>query len=160
MMKIISYSDYEAVRPLAHLIKEGDEKTIYRASHLMSDLILTISGIRPEHALLVPVPGHLGKAGYCLDMAETISERTGIRVIDCLTCSPRRTLYEIKKNGGTPHAEFTLRGRLPEDMTPILIDNVIDTGTTALAAARALDAKDVIMAAFADTGNCRKLIKD
>jgi len=141
-MQVYSYSDYLPMRALAHRVKDGDKEGIEKAAKILSGLVLAI----PEHdkGILVPMPGRKGSAGYTKELADMISSQTGLEVMDLLKVKPHKPLYDKKaKRGidGLKPFKFTMSDAFPKDKMPILVDNVLDTGTTAMSAFRALGDK-------------------
>ena len=122
------------LQKLAHGVKTRDAKVIAEVADLMAPMI-------PRDAVLVPAPSHSGKATDMLDLAQAISERTGVPVADVLTSGERGSQYEAKK-AGKPIASgdmgIVVSGELPADKIPVVIDNVVDTGNTAEACVKAL----------------------
>ncbi len=125
-----SYYHTPGARALALGIKAGDGSAIARAGEEMARLV-------PPHAVLVPIPGHTGTATTARLLAEEIASRVGAPVADVLRGAPRVALYELKRRGVKPSpSTLGLRreGELPPGLAPVLIDNVLATGTTAAAA--------------------------
>ena len=118
-------------RELAHRLKLGDVAAIEQIALDMRPQI-------PEGAVLVPVPGHSGKAGHTLLLAEAIARITpGAVVENVLAGAPRKSLYEIKRDGESlGELEFSLIR--PVNGRVILVDGVMDTGTTLEAARKCL----------------------
>jgi predicted amidophosphoribosyltransferase len=135
ILSVASYYHTPGARQLAHAVKSGDETAIVRAAEEMALLV-------PPGAVLVPVPGRTGKATVARRLAEVIAARTGAPVADVLQGAERESLYDLKRRGVTPSpTSLGIRrvGELPPG-TPVLVDNVVATGTTAAAAATALAA--------------------
>jgi predicted amidophosphoribosyltransferase len=133
ILSVASYYHTPGARQLAHAIKRGDEAAITSAAEAMALLV-------PPGAVLVPIPGRTGKATVARRLAEVIAERTGAVVADVLEGAERESLYDLKRRGVTPTLKsLGMRriGELPPG-TPVLVDNVVATGTTAAAAAAAL----------------------
>ena len=138
-LNVYSFADYNAVRFLAHDVKDGNSRSICRAAQLMAHLVSVISD---ENSVLVPMPGRTGAALYTKLLAEKISELTGIACLDCLGCKPHMTQYYRKRKYGIRKMSLLhlfLTSDVPSDCHPILIDNVLDTGTTAVSALNALN---------------------
>ena len=153
-LNVYSFSDYRSVRFLAHDVKDGDSRSISRAAELMAHLVWCISD---ENSVLVPMPGRTGSALYTKVLAEKISELTGIQCLDCLACKPHMTQYNRKRKYGIRKMSLLhlfLTSDVPSDKRPILIDNVLDTGTTAVSAMLALNtAADIVV--LGNTDNFR-----
>lgn len=138
-MEVYSSSDYLPVRALAHRVKDGDKEGIDKAAAIMAGLVRAI----PEHekAVLIPMPGRNGVALYTKTLADEIALQTGNDVADILKGNPHQPLYarKVEKGINSLHPfDFTVTGKIPEGKFPILVDNVLDTGTTAMSAFRAL----------------------
>ena len=119
---------------VAHKLKDGDHDTIDYAARQIAKLL-------PLDAILVPIPGHHGRAIETLQLAKAISSYTHLPFVDVLRCRERESQYEAKKRGQTLSAEymgFYKQKNLPTNRPPYIIDNVVDTGTTAKAAIKAL----------------------
>lgn len=121
---------------LCHKLKENDPQAItYCARQLVKML--------PENAVVVPIPGHHGFALQTLYLARAINEQSGgiIPVANVLKGNSRMSNYQAKKEGSLLPAEelgFRQVAPLPKGKVPYLLDNVVDTGTTAKAAINAL----------------------
>ena len=121
---------------LCHKLKENDPRAItYCARQLVKML--------PENAVVVPIPGHHGFALQTLYLARAINEQSGgiIPVANVLKGNSRMSNYQAKKKGSLLPAEelgFRQVAPLPKGKVPYLLDNVVDTGTTAKAAINAL----------------------
>ena len=134
---------------LCHKLKENDSQAItFCARHLAKML--------PENAVVVPIPGHHGFALQTLYLARAISEQSDgiIPVANVLKGNGRLSNYQAKKEGH-PLSAFELGFRqvapLPKGKVPYLLDNVVDTGTTAKAAINALGGGIVLSYAMSDT---------
>ena len=139
-MEVYSSSDYLPVRALAHRVKDGDKDGITKAAHIMAGLVQMVPDY--QNAVLVPMPGRKGSAGYTKVLANEIANNLGLEVRDILSVKPHKPLYDKKaKKGieGLKPFKFSVNGEIPDGKKPILIDNVLDTGTTAMSAFRALD---------------------
>ena len=149
----VSYSDYNnTIRPLAHGLKIGKSDSISKAADLMSPMIAMAAHGR--HCVLVPVPGHNGTAGYTKDLCNAIGAKLNIETADVLTGNRHIALYHAKKNEMKPDGipiVFHLKYPLPENIIPIVVDNVLDTGHTAMAAVKALASENTILAVLGNT---------
>ena len=128
-------------------MKVGEEKALDCAALSMIPLI-------PRHAILVPIPGHEGKAKQTLQLCRAISSYTGLPVGDVLQGKSREANYVAKHEGkGLTERDMGFRkvAQLPEGRTPIYVDNVVDTGTTAKAAYHAVGKGMVVTFAISDT---------
>lgn len=142
------YSPDNVLRSICHGIKEGDPDAISEAAVLMSDLV-------SPGDTLVPVPSRHGYATTTLELARRISGIAGCAVADILGGADRRSLYELKKElppGQFPSGDILgmrLKGDPPEN--PVIVDNVIATGTTAKAALDTLPGSRLIALAYASS---------
>lgn len=126
---------------------------IARAAAMMTAAVRNI--MPPDkQAILVPIPNRTGRAGYTKTLAEKISEALHLPIIDALASNTHEPLYLVKKANGSldevPLYFYRIR-RVPRDKIPILIDNVLDTGHTAMAAYEAIGRQDTLMAVLGDT---------
>ena len=90
---------------------------------------------------------------YCLKNCD-IASYTCLPVIDALRGKDRESQYEAKYRGYTLSQEemgFERIASIPDGKQPVLIDNVVDTGTTAKAAFKALGSGIVLSYAMSDT---------
>lgn len=113
----------------------------------------------PPDAVLVPVPGRTGRATVARRLAEAIAGRTGAPVADVLRGRKRESLYDLKRRGIAPSPDaLGLRrvGELPAGRTPVLVDNVMATGTTAAAALAALPGGKVLVHSVAVRSRSRR----
>lgn len=132
-------------RFIAHQIKALEYDALREAAHDMAELI-------DSSYVLVPAPSHLGLATDSLALAQFISELSGAQVADVLKGRPRLSNYFAKLNG-TPlipsdmdiHSVVSLHGNIA------VVDNVIDSGATAIACAEALGACSML--SYAMTNN-------
>jgi len=135
-------------RPLAHQLKVGDAVAIRDAVESMRWLLPQWSNVA-----VVPMPSHLGYPTYTLQMARLL----GGQVYNILRCPSRETLYQMKKSTGkVPHPEdlgFYAIGTVPPHLRVVFIDNVVATGTTALAAYHAIGRGIILPFALTLRGN-------
>ena len=150
---VSSVAGYAKVAPIARRVKRGDAEAITRAAVLMREAVRAVLP-RDKPSVLVPIPNRSGQAGYTLTLAREIGKSLDIPVIDALESDPHRPIFEIKKEGLPPESlnlNFRQKAVIPSHTVPILIDNVLDTGHTAMAAYRAVDRSDTLMAVLGDT---------
>lgn len=151
--QIASVNNYSKMAPMARRVKRGEDSYITQAAEMMLPAVRTVL---PEkgRAVLIPIPNRSGHAGYTHTLANRIGSALGITVLDLLVGDAHRPLFDIKKEGLSPEM-IDLRFRrivdVPKGYTPILIDNVLDTGHTAMAAYKAIDHPDTRMAVLGDT---------
>ena len=126
---------------------------IAKAAAMMTAAVRNVMP-KDKQVVLVPIPNRTGRAGYTKTLAEKISEALHLPVIDALASNTHEPLYLVKKANGSidevPLYFYRIR-RVPRDKIPILIDNVLDTGHTAMAAYEALGRQDTRMAVLGDT---------
>ena len=149
-----SVAPYPKVRQLAHGLKDGDYASICKAADMMADGIREMAAGR--NCVLVPIPNHRGRAIYTKTLANEISRRTGIPTWDILSCRPHMPLHYAKKNDLKPegiYLKLNLYRQVPEQFTPIVIDNVLDTGYTAGAAIKAVGHPNTMLAVLGHTKN-------
>ncbi|MBQ8082602.1 MAG: hypothetical protein IJ241_00310 [Clostridia bacterium] len=161
-MRIIGAQPYETIRELCHAIKDGNEEAIHEAAEYLARQV-------PENALLVPVPGRWGLATNTLLLSRetAILAQKKVTYANILKGNIRNSLYELKKAGQDistirlgirriPNSE-TILSQAQEDGRPIiLVDNVVDTGTTAKACLKVIPDADLL--AVGDAGNPNRLI--
>lgn len=151
----IASCDFEAmnryydgdVRSIARMLKVGDGTAIAMAAGAMA------RAIRPGD-VLVPVPSHDGQAHDTLLLADAISRITGSPVVEAIRGTVRDSIYDMKAKGYLPDAEdlgFYRAADIPEDRRAVFIDNVVGTGTTAVAARQALGRGHVVAFAWDHT---------
>ena len=149
----VSYSEYDnTIRPLAHGLKSGMAETISRVADMMSPMIAQVAAGRP--CVLVPIPGHNGTAGYTKDLCDAIGAKLHMETADVLSGNRHIALYHAKKNEMKPEGipiVFHLKRPIPENVIPIVVDNVLDTGHTAMAAVKALSSKETVLAVLGNT---------
>ena len=150
---VSSVAGYAKVAPIARKVKAGDDMAIARAAAMMTTAVRNIMPA-DRQAVLVPIPNRTGRAGYTKTLAEKISEALHLPVLDALASNTHEPLYLVKKANGSldevPLYFYRIR-RVPKDKIPILIDNVLDTGHTTMAAYEALGRQDTLMAVLGDT---------
>ena len=148
----IASCDFEAmnryydgdVRSIARMLKAGDGTAIAIAAGAMA------RAIRPGD-VLIPVPSHDGRAHDTLLLADAISRITGSPVVEAIRGTVRDPIYDLKARGYLPDAEdlgFYRAADIPEDRRAVFIDNVVGTGTTAVAARQALGRGHVVAFAW------------
>lgn len=149
----IRYSIYAAgkyagsLRSLAHGIKEGDEDAIAESAGRMVALV-------PNNAVLVPIPGHLGRARTTMRLAQAIAAlKPGVSVVDALEAEPHESNYDQKKRLHKPPKDVNMWRRagveMPEGRPVYFVDNVVASGSTYYAAQKAMPGADIIT--LADT---------
>lgn len=134
---------------LCHKLKENDSQVIDYCARQLAKML-------PDNAVIVPIPGHHGYAQETLYIAKAISVQTDgkIPVANVLKGNCRTSNYQSKKEGRPLSVEelgvHQVRP-LPKDKMPYLLDNVVDTGTTARAAVKAIGGGVVLSYAMSDT---------
>ena len=150
---VSSVAGYAKVAPIARKVKAGDDMAIAKAAAMMAAAVRNVIP-KDKQVVLVPIPNRTGRAGYTKMLAEKISEALHLPVIDALASNTHEPLYLVKKANGSldevPLYFYRIR-RVPKDKIPILIDNVLDTGHTAMAAYEAIGRQDTLMAVLGDT---------
>ena len=146
-MRIIYAKNYNEVRDLCHNVKES------KPCPGLPVFYDEASAAMPVKAVLVPMPGSGGIASYTNDMAHELAMsinrqscgKTAV-VLNCLVGSVRDSVCR-RKEAGEPfddiefgfrfvneEAKVRLEKFIRAGWDVILVDNVIDTGTTARAA--------------------------
>ncbi|MFC2511671.1 MAG: DNA mismatch repair protein MutS [Prevotella denticola] len=150
---VSSVAGYAKVAPIARKVKAGDDMAIAKAAAMMTAAVRNVIP-KDKQVVLVPIPNRTGRAGYTKTLAEKISEALHLPVIDALASNTHEPLYLVKKANGSldevPLYFYRIR-RVPRDKIPILIDNVLDTGHTVMAAYEAIGRQDTLMAVLGDT---------
>ena len=132
---------------ITHSIIEGDTDAIGYAARRMAAIV-------PANAVFVPIPGHHGVADQTLRLVQALSSYTHLPFVDALRGREHESQYEAKQRGHVLSGRemgFQQVRELPPDRIPCLIDNVVDTGTTAKTAAEALGNAMVLSFAMSDT---------
>lgn len=151
--QIASVNTYAKVAPVARRVKRGEDSYITQAAQMM---LPAVRSVLPEggRAVLIPIPNRSGHAGYTKTLAKRIGQAMSLPVLDALTGDAHRPLFDIKKEGLPPESldlKFRSVVDIPKNYTPILIDNVLDTGHTAMAAYKSIGHPDTRMAVLGDT---------
>lgn len=100
-----------------------------------------------RNSVIVPVPGRMGYAIDTLDIAVNIYRMTGSPVCDVLKGLERDSVYELKKRGVMVSPESLSiypKGVIPLGRRIIVLDNVVDSGTTATAAISAIGGGEIL----------------
>lgn len=85
-------------RWVAHKLKDGDHDAIDYAARQIAKLL-------PQNAVLVPIPGHHGKAEQTMELARAISSYTHLPIVDALRGIERNSQYNAKKSCQTLSAD-------------------------------------------------------
>jgi len=149
-IRFISHGHYyEGINNwLCHKLKENDPQAIAYCARQLAKML-------PENAVVIPIPGHHGFALQTLYLAKAINEQSGgiIPVANVLKGNSRVSNYQAKKEGHLLSAKelgFRQVAPLPKGKELYLLDNVVDTGTTAKAAIKALGGGIVLSYAMSD----------
>ena len=166
-MRIIFAKKYNEVRDLCHDVKET------KPCPGLPVFYDEASAAMPVKAVLVPMPGSGGIASYTADMAYELAKNSNAQfvgktavVLNCLVGSIRDSVCRRKEAGepfddiqfgfrfGSSEARERLEKFIRAGWDVILVDNVIDTGTTARAAMQAMGLTDTQcgILAIGDTG--------
>lgn len=161
-MRIIFAKNYNDVRDLCHNVKES------KPCPALPVFYDEASAAMPVKAVLVPMPGCGGIASYTNEMAHELAMslnkqscgKTAV-VLNCLVGSVRDSVCR-RKEAGEPFDDIQFGFRFVNDEAKerlekfiragwdvILVDNVIDTGTTARAAMQAMELSDAECGVFA-----------
>lgn len=130
-----------SLRKLSKDVKKSDTTAIAIAALLLSHIIT-------PNAVLIPVPQSSGNAEYTLELANTIKIiRQDCEVVDILSGTPRKKLYDIKKvktdlkgvrTGLKVKEDADCKETLLSNSNIFLLDNVVNTGFTFNRARKAL----------------------
>ena len=126
---VADYYGTPGARQLAHMVKQGEEGAINHMAEQMAELV-------HPNSLLIPMPSSNGTPTYTLALAERISEITNNPVMDVLRGSSHEKMYDLKYKDTSLSSEdfgMYLTSPLPSG-TPVIIDNIMDTGDTVDAA--------------------------
>lgn len=156
MVYYTSVGEYKgAYRDIAKRVKVNDVEAIGIAATALSAII-------PKGSILIPIPSHEGYPTYNLAICLLLQKIYRYRLCDCLRCRPHESLCTLKNK---EHQQGKPQGSLlpsPETMgfylknnptkgNIILIDNVVASGTTAMAAAQLLPGSEVYCIASDET---------
>ena len=139
------YHDCEAyphsLRKLSKDVKKSDTAAIAIAALLLSQIVA-------PNSVLIPIPQSSGNAEYTLELANAIRGiRNDCEVVDILSGTPRKKLYDIKKTRTSLKGVKTglkvkdnadCKETLQSNSNIFLLDNVLNTGFTFNRARRAL----------------------
>ena len=113
-----------------------------------------MAALVPPDSIVVHIPNHHGTAKETLFLAKAVAEYSHSSIANILIGKPRESNCLMKKLG-SPLAEeqmgFQQTKPLPDGITPIIIDGVVDTGTSAKAAVHALGGGIVLSFAMSNT---------
>ena len=141
---IIWFGRYEGyLRMIARGIRDNNPKCIECAAKLF-DLML------PEGAVVIPMPGHNGRARQMLSVVRKLVERRGdITAYDILKCEPHEANYSQKEYTTPKPIKMHLSTAINFDGVGVFVlDNVICTGVTASAALEVLPNATVVALAM------------
>lgn len=166
MLNVMSAARYENVRALCHALRNKDDgAAIKNAAELLYPLL-------PHTVWIIPVPSHNGTAEVTLRLAQMLQIEAMLRhdkivgIIPGLAGKARESLYEYKKAGkdislvelglyATQNLKELTSLARRQSIPVILLDIVVDTGTTAMAAAHATGISDILC--VGTTGNHQDL---
>ena len=154
-LQVYALSDYMSVRDLSHIVKDRGQQGIDIAVKAFSAALDAMPD--KDRYYLVPMPTSSSHS-YTERICRGVSRETGMPVSNILAASPHDSLYDWKKEHAgeaLPDLLFALSDRYDrhEGKTPLIIDNVIDTGHTARAALEAFDKESPVMMVLGTTGN-------
>ena len=157
--RYVSVGTYEGeLRDIAKALRAGDLSIVERAAELLSPLVCNAGCI-------VPMPSCDGEPNAIHELCKAIRERTGLPVVEAIRTKTTRPSMCAAKNAqkaGTieriPYPEELMMCKGDNISHPaVIIDNVIATGTTAMAALNAIDDENSFVLALADDVNCKKI---
>ena len=168
-IKILGAEPYDKVRELCH----QKDMSAYDYVKLIGDRFYPFL---PEKSVLIPVPGHDGKASHTLQLCSAILVSTATAncedgvvkkyaaLCDCLCCPPHPSFCELKHNGEdiadiplvmqwlNEVEKWVLDSYINDGCVPILVDNVVDTGKTARACMDRIGRGPLQVIAIGNTG--------
>ena len=155
-MNVMALGDYQDVRDLAHGVKDNAESVIYIAAEALAKAVNAMDDKDKYVLVAMPTSGDRYRT-YTDRLCSRLSTLTGLEYANCLEGVEHDSLYDWKKEHPgekLPELFFSVRGhnRIPEGKTALIIDNVIDTGHTAMAALDAME-HDPVMLVLGATGN-------
>lgn len=127
-------------RRLAREVKAGALSAIEDAAERLACLVR-------ENAVLVPMPSSTGRATVTRALCERMAALVpGATVADVLKADPHESNYTQKKRTGGTCAPVRMErtATLPAGRPVYIVDNVVDTGTTARAALAAIPEAEVV----------------
>lgn len=132
---------------ISHDLKNADNNAVQYAARKMAALV-------PPNSVIIPIPNHHGTARETMSLALAIAQNSHSSIANVLVGKVRESNYLMKKLG-TPLTEeqmgFRMIAPIPEGRTPVIVDGVVDTGTSAKAAVHALGGGIVLSFAMSDT---------
>jgi predicted amidophosphoribosyltransferase len=132
---------------ISHDLKHAEKDAIHYAARKMAALV-------PPDSIIVPIPNHHGTAKETLFLAKAVAEYSHSSIANILIGKARESNYLMKKLGSPLTEEqmgFQQTKPLPDGITPIIVDGVVDTGTSAKAAVHALGGGIVLSFAMSNT---------
>lgn len=157
--RYIAAGSYEGeLRDIAKAIRAGDTSVIKRAADILAPLI-------KDTDCIVPMPSRDGSLKEIHFLCHELSRRLDIPVLYMIkTKKDRPSMCEAKhdlKEGKAerlPYPEELMMVRsIIHPLRPVIIDNVIASGTTAVAALNAIGLRKSYVLALADDTNCEKI---
>lgn len=126
---ILTLGDYSLLREQCHLLKDGCGEQFGNIAQQLTDNLLF-----PANSVFVPMPSSSGHATYTASLCRLMSALSGIPTMDVLKAEKREQLYLMKKIGlplpSPGEMGMRLAAPLPPGAVPVIVDNVIATGTT------------------------------
>ena len=132
---------------ISHDLKHAEKDAIHYAARKMAALV-------PPDSIIVPIPNHNGTAKETLFLAKAVAKYSHSSIANILIGKTRESNYLMKKLGRPLTEEqmgFQQTRPLPNGITPIIVDGVVDTGTSAKAAFHALGGGIVLSFAMSNT---------
>lgn len=145
-INVYNLYNYSQIRDLAHGVKNGNRTAIETAAKVYIAMVTDF--YKPEeNSVIIPMVGHNGMATYNKDIAEIVSKECGVQMMLGLECVAHKPLYDVKLQNPNREVKLPtmimtkdLQGSkwLRDEMNIMIIDNVMDTGSTAMAAKNAM----------------------
>ena len=161
--RYVTVGTYEGeLKDIAKALRAGDLSVIERAAYLLSPFV-------GNAGCIVPMPSSDDRPNAINALCEAISKRTGLPITDAIRtkgerqsmCDAKHALKE-KTSERLPYPEelMMIKHKDIRTSSAVIIDNVIASGTTAVAALNALGEKideNSFVLALADDSNCNKI---
>ena len=156
----LNYYDIPGIREDCHAIKDGEMTAMRRQAARLEAFV-------PNGTILIPVPGHRGRADTMRSFAKEIRRKCiqngkVVFTSDLLRAEPHESLCLLKKDGHHPQsgeihimwrwngAQKLIKAASDAGFKILLVDNVVDTGVTATACYQCTGAIPVLCVGHTD----------
>lgn len=139
----------EEIAKLIRQVRKRDRKATAEAASLLAPLI-------PDYSVMLPVPSHDGSAGCMLEVCGKIEElKPTVAVAGKITCRPHASICEYRKENEEaclpfPEELMMYKNGIINYKNVCIVDDVIASGTTALAAYHASGNTNAALVTLAD----------